>query len=83
VFGPSHSDLFNVLYHKGSYDEAIAEIVRTRTLNGATPEAVAAITQAYAAEGIKGYWRSEKEAIEKQLQGGRAVSLSAVSLSLV
>ena len=73
-FALVRGDLINALLEKGSDDEAIAEILESRAASGATPESLAALKQAYAAEGIKGYWRSERETLEKQLAAGRAIN---------
>ena len=73
-FNQTRGDLFNALYHKGSYDEAIDETLRIRTLNGAPFEVSERIKRAYAAGGIRGYWRSELEIVESDIKAGRIVS---------
>jgi serine/threonine protein kinase/tetratricopeptide (TPR) repeat protein len=55
---------------KGMYGEAVANYLKARTLSGAGPEAVAALKEAYAASGIKGYWRRRVQQLKIQAQQG-------------
>jgi DNA-binding winged helix-turn-helix (wHTH) protein/TolB-like protein/TPR repeat protein len=70
-FIQAHADLGLCYRLLGKNDEAIAAILQARTLSDAKPETVAALRQAYAAGGMKGYWEKEKELAEAQMKQGR------------
>ncbi|MGH9837231.1 MAG: protein kinase domain-containing protein [Blastocatellia bacterium] len=70
-FSQAYSDL-GLSYHlTGRHDEAVAALLKARALNGAKPEVIEALRQAYVAEGFQGYWRKDLELLNEQLKQGR------------
>jgi tetratricopeptide (TPR) repeat protein len=49
------------------YDEAFTEYLTRDSLNSASPEALLALRQAFAASGILGYWRMRGEQLERSV----------------
>ncbi len=49
------------------YNEAFTEYLKRDSLNGAAPDALLALRQAFAATGILGYWRTRGEQLERSV----------------
>lgn len=60
-------DLLSGVYmQKGMYDEAIAAHLKGLTLEGYSPEAIAALKEAYAASGMRGYRQKYNELLKER-----------------
>jgi tetratricopeptide (TPR) repeat protein len=70
TFITPHNDLGNTYSMKGMYYEAVEEYLKAKAIGGEKPEAIAALRQAYAASGIKGYWQKELEMANERLKQG-------------
>lgn len=65
-FIPAQNSLGDAAYQRGDYDQAVAAWLKAKTISGASAETISALRQAYAAAGIKGYWRQELELTRSQ-----------------
>ena len=59
-------DLMTCYERKGNYDEAVAENLKGKESSGVKPEVLKALRDAYAKDGIKGWWRKELETAKVQ-----------------
>jgi tetratricopeptide (TPR) repeat protein len=63
------SDWLEMAYErKGLYDQALEARLTAMTMRGARPETVAALKEAYAASGWKGYWQKQLELLKEEAQ---------------
>jgi serine/threonine-protein kinase len=60
-FVVGYNDLGTVNFVKGNHRDAVAAFVKARALSGDTPERLAALEEAYAKEGITGFWKKQNE----------------------
>ena len=51
-------------------DEAVAELIQSKGLDGESPEAIAALKQAYRVSGLRGYWQKELDLEQEKYQEG-------------
>ncbi len=65
---------------KGRFEEAAAHYLKAKTLEGASPQEVEALRQAFQTSGMKGYWRKQLEMEERRLAEGEAVDLGGMAL---
>jgi TolB-like protein/DNA-binding winged helix-turn-helix (wHTH) protein/Tfp pilus assembly protein PilF len=63
--GPSF-DLMACYERKGMYDESVAESLKRKEQSGLQPEVLRALREAYARDGIKGWWRKDLETAKVQ-----------------
>jgi len=70
-FVKAHNQLGWALYKKGLEQEAVAEFLRAGTLAGAEPDTIIALRQAFAARGMRGYWRKELELAQEEARWKR------------
>jgi tetratricopeptide (TPR) repeat protein len=66
----AHWDLGLAHEQKGRFDEAITEYLRAATIRGGAPSTVAEFKAAYAAAGLEGYWRKQREAQDEEARQG-------------
>jgi DNA-binding winged helix-turn-helix (wHTH) protein/TolB-like protein/Flp pilus assembly protein TadD len=69
-FALAYDDLSNALFLKGDAEQAVAEVLRFRTLTWESAAHLSALEQAFATEGKLGYWRKELELAEERAQQG-------------
>ena len=67
-YPPAHWYLGDVYVQKGNYEQAIAAYQKGMTLSGATAAEVAALGQAYAKGGIRGYYLCELQRLREELK---------------
>jgi len=70
VFGV-HRTMGWIYQQQGRSEQAVAEFIESLRLQNAIPERMAALQQAYRAEGIKGYWRKWLELLQERIKNGR------------
>jgi len=58
-YARAHEQLADTYFQKGMFDEAVAEYLKVRTLNRASPEDLAGLKESYATAGIKGFLRKQ------------------------
>jgi len=63
--GPNF-DLMACYERKGMYDESVAESLKRKEQSGLKPEVLKALREAYARDGIKGWWRKDLETAKVQ-----------------
>src|SRR5438046_5161641 len=61
-----HRHLSLAYYQKGMFSDLVEEFVKVRLLSGGSTEEVTALRQAYAAFGVRGYWRKRIDQLEKE-----------------
>jgi TolB-like protein/DNA-binding winged helix-turn-helix (wHTH) protein/Tfp pilus assembly protein PilF len=49
---------------KGMYDQAIQAYLKSRSLQGTTPDSLKLFRRAYQKEGIRGYWKRERDTLQ-------------------
>ncbi len=69
-FALAHDDLSNVLFQKGDAEQAVAEVIKFRTLTGVSTANLTALQQAFVAGGKLGYWRKELELADERAKQG-------------
>jgi len=71
---PSYPDAHNQLAvayrQKGMPEQSVAEYLQEQTLLGATPDQIAALKEAYARSGMRGFWLTVLEFTEPSEQSG-------------
>lgn len=78
-FAIAHSRLGWAYTQKGMHREAIEEFLRANTLTGESPETVAALKQAFAKFGMRGYWGKVLE-LEQEKAKHRYVSAYEIAV---
>ncbi len=69
-FALAHDDLGNALFQSGDAAQAVAEVLKFRTLIGESQANLTALQQAFASGGKLGYWRKELELAEERAKQG-------------
>jgi DNA-binding winged helix-turn-helix (wHTH) protein/TolB-like protein len=67
-FVAAQNGLATVYELKGMHAEAVDAFLKAKALTGSKPESLEALKRAYAAGGIKGYWRKELELANEELK---------------
>ena len=70
-FAQAHSDIGLSSSLLKNDEQAVSELLKARALNGAKPETLEALRQAYVAGGVKGYAQKDLELLNAQLQQSR------------
>ncbi len=70
-FAQAYEDISLTNRLQGKDDEAIAALLKARSLNGAKPEAIAAAQQAYATGGFRKFWQHNLAQVQAQMKERR------------
>lgn len=73
-FFPAQLALGEAFLRKGMNAEAVEAFLKEKAISGTSPEIIAEFRQAFAANGIKGYWQKELERLQSSQKQGRAPS---------
>ncbi len=69
-YAEGHRQLGWAYVATGSYEQGVAEYEKANALSGVSQETISALRKAFAASGIRGYWRRELESALEQSKHG-------------
>jgi tetratricopeptide (TPR) repeat protein len=77
---PAWSSLGESYEQLKMYDAAVQAYLQQKSIVGAPPETITALREAYAASGIRGYWRKELDFANQQLRQGPIAPLRMITI---